>query len=551
MEDISFIVEDNQVEMVVACHGSTEELSEEMIIKAFDHSKYYQACLKHELIPEIVELGNEFIEQVKEELESPGEFTHEIASIRDGVVTISVAADKMTARAKIEMPWGGKPVDIEGIKTECKNTGVSFGIKRSKVEELLQKTFDAEPGDIVEANIAFGQEPKHGKNAYFRPLVELFSDKIRKPLEKEGGKVDLKDLGDIETVKPGEKIFQKFPLTEGTPGRNVLGELLAPTPGKDCELEVSSGTVIDKRNANILLAKREGLARLIENRMEVDDVYTLPELTPKQGHVKFNGSVMIAGDVSPEMKIVATGDVIVGGFVEQASIRCRGELTIIGGASGKPLDEVHDGRQYNCLLETGNRINVAFANQVDLIAKRDVFIHKQLSHCNVKAASLKVGQGDRPNGKLIGGSHYLSKGLQVGKLGAPSDTQTKISLNRTYSVFKEKEDMMWSKIEPYMEKLELLKSQQKAVVGDVQKNMIKEQILEIQYKIDKMNQKRKTFIQRRRDYMNAIKIEVNDTLYGGLSFEIADKTKTNDKERGPSVVYLDEYQLEIQPKSSV
>ena len=550
MEDLTFIREDNQIVLVVACHSETKALTEDGINKAFEHSEFYNTCLMHELISEIISLGNEFISEVKDEVSPPGEFTHQIATVRDGFVTISVAADRMSARAKIEVPWGGKPVNMDDIKKECVNTGVSFGVKRSKVEALLQKTFDAEPGDIIEDTIAFGKDPKHGKNAFFKPMVELFSDKIRKPLEIEGGKVDLKDLGDIETVKPGEKIYRKFPPTPGTPGKNVLGELLAPTPGKDAKLETSSGTVIDENDENVLLAKREGLARLIEHRMEVDDVYSLPELTPKQGHVKFNGSVMIAGDVSPEMKIVATGDVIIGGFVEQASIRCRGELTIISGASGKPLNDRVNSRQFNCLLESGNRVNLAFANQVDIVAKRDVFVHKQLSHCNVKAASMKVGQGLIPRGKLIGGSHLLSKGLQVGKLGALSNTPTVISLNRSYEVFRQKEDQLWSKIEPHMERLEELKSQLKGVMNDAQKAEVKEQILELQNRITKMTLLRKNFIQRRRDYMGRIQVEVNETLYGGLTFEIGDKTKINERERGPSIIRLDEYQLEIEPKTN-
>ncbi len=550
MEDLTFIQDQADVNVVLACHDSTQPLNEEDVVKAFEHSSFYKAYLNRELVPELVEKANEFIEEVKEELSPPGEFTHKIATIRDGVITISIGADKMTAKAKIEMAYGGQEVTMAELKKECQNMGVSFGVKKSRCEKLLEKTFDAEPGDMFEETIAFGKEPKNGKNAYFRPLVELFSDKIRRPTEIEGGKVDLKDLGDIDTVKPGQRIFRKFPLTNGTDGRNVLGEVLSAAPGKDLVLETSQGTVIDTRDANILLAKREGLARVIDNRMEVDDVYTLPELTPKQGHVKFNGTVMIAGDVSPEMKIIATGDVIVGGFVEQASIRCRGELTIISGASGKPLDQPNDERQFNCLLESGYRVNVSFANQVDIIAKRDVFVHKQLSHCNVRASSMKIGQGEIPRGKLIGGKHILSKGLELGQLGAPSGAHTSICLNRSYDVFRQKEDIMWAQIEPHMEQLESLKKRLKGLISDTQRAECKEDILNLQYKIDRMNNKRKTFIQRRKDYMNAVKVQINNTLFGGLNFEIADKTKANDRERGPSVVRLKEYQLEIEPKTA-
>lgn len=548
MEHINFELDGSNVNLVVYCDSSTEDLSESQILSAFDHSSYYKCSLSHELLPEIVILVNEFIQAVREEIEPEGEFVHQIASVLDGKLSIFLASDKMSAKATIEMAWGGKNIDLDDIKAECKKLGIVFGVKKSLVDRLLHQMIEADPGDLIEGPIAMGVEPKHGKNAYFKPLVELLSDKIRRPMELEGGKVDLKDLGDIETVKPGEKIYQKFPPTPGKPGKNLLGELLEPTAGKDAELETSSGTIIDSRDKNILLAKREGLARLIENRMEVDDVYTLAQLTPKEGHVKFNGSVMIAGDVSPEMRIVATGDVIIGGFVEQASIRCRGEITIISGASGKPLEEPFENRENNCLLESGYRINVAFANQVDIIAKRDVHVHKQLSHCNVIASSMRIGRGTNSDGKLVGGKVSLSKGLQLGKLGTPSGGMTYVSLNRSFTIFKEKELQMWAKVEPLSDELDKLKGRLKTAVSEQQRAEVKEQILDLQYKIEKFNVARKRLIEKRKDYMSMVAIDVSQELFTGVSMEIGDKTIINDRDRGPSIVKLDEYQIEIMPK---
>lgn len=549
MDDLTFIQEDDHIKLVVACHESTELLEEQMLRDAFSQSAFSKCFLLEEELPDIVILGNEVISSVQDKTSPPSEFTYKIATVKDGVVTIKIAVDKMSAKAQLEMPWGGKELDMDSIIEACKKMGVSFGLKRSKVEALLEQTFSAEPGELLEGQIALGKDPKNGKNAFFKSMVELFADKIRRPLEIEGGKVDLKDLGQIETVKPGEKIYQKIPLTLGTPGKNVMGEVLPAAPGEDIPLYVSAGTVIDENDHNILRAKREGLARLFENRMEVDDVYSLPELTPKQGHVKFNGTVIIFGDVAPEMKIVASGDVFIGGFVESASIRCRGELTVVSGVSGKPLDEPTGDREFNCLLESGNRVNVSFANQVDILAKRDVFVHKQLSHCNVQAASMKIGQGRTPKGQLTGGHCKLSKGLELGTLGAPSDTVTEISLNRTFDIFKEKEQKIWQNVEPYVEQLEVAREQLKKLFGDEQRNAKKLEIAKLQGLIDKQNYKRKVLSDRRKDYMSKLQITVNNTLFGGLKFEIGDKSKLNEQQKGPSIIRLDEYQLLIEPKT--
>ena len=548
MHNFKFSQEGKDTFIALHCERDTKAVREKDIIDAFEESYFFEAFLLHDEVANFTALVNEKIDEIEKGEFETADVGHKIAELRDAELTVTLSPDKMVGRLKIVSAYGGEMPSIDDVKTACKLQGVRFGLKRSKVEKLLEKGFDAAPGEIFEGDIAFGLEPKHGKNAYFKPLVELFSDKLRKPAEKEGGKVDLRDLGDIETVKPGQKIYQKIPLTDGKPGRNILGDDLPPTPGKDAELELSQGTIIDERDPNILVASREGLARVIDERMEVDNVYTISELTPKQGHIKFNGTVIISGDVSPEMRVVATGDVVVGGFVESASIRCQGEITVIAGASGKLLEPEQPGRQYNCLLEAGNRVNIAFANQIDIRAKRDVFVHKQLSHCNVVAASLRVGQGTKANGKLIGGNIEVSKGIEVGHLGAPAGADTRISMNRTYKVFKQKEDMLWEKIHPLSEEQDKLKDKLKMLMSNEQKQELKMKIAKLSKQVSKLSYQRKRIIQRRRDYMDVIEIHVNHTLYNGTLVEFGGKNLSNDRQRGPSVIRLNEQVIEIEPK---
>ena len=341
-----------------------------------------------------------------------------------------------------------------------------------------------------------------------------------------------------------------MPFTFGIDGSDVLGDTIKAVPGKDAKLEVSEGTVIDPGDKNVLLAKKEGLARLIESRMEVDDVYTLTELTPKQGHVKFNGSVVILGDVAPEMRIVASGDVLVGGFVESATIRCKGELTVLSGVSGKPLDEPEGRRHNSCLLESSHRINISFANHVDIFAKRDVFVHKQISHCHLTAASLVVGKGEVPQGKIIGGDYLVSKFIEAGAIGAPSDTDTNISMNRTYQVFKEKEAHFWQQVEQHQEKMDDWEKKLATLHQEDKKLAVKFEISQLETIIAKNNNYRKTLLQRRREYMSQVFVRANHTLYGGLHFKFGSKGLVNEQQTGPSIVHLDEYKLVVEPKTT-
>lgn len=547
MQQIQFSQQGSDIFATVSCGKDTPVLDQHTFKKAFDESEFCNAFPVNEELAELLNNVSEAVEAIKTSGAEPSEISHKVAEIRDARVKISVTPDKMSAVATIEAAWGGKHASLDLIKAKCVEEGVKFGVKRSKVEKILTKAMNAEPGHKESGEVAIGLTPKNGKNAYFKPLVELFADKIRKPLQHEDGKVDLKELGDIDTVKPGEKIFQKVPLTAGVDGRNVLGQVVEAMPGKDAKLEVSSGTVIDPNDENVLLADKEGMARLVENKMEVDDIYTLPELTPKQGHIKFNGSVVILGDVLPEMKITASGDVLIGGYVESATIRCKGELTVLSGVAGKPLDNPPPKRHNNCLLESGHRINISFANHVDIIAKRDVFVHKQISHCHVSASFLVAGKGEQPRGKVIGGYYYLSQYLEAGHVGAPSDTETKICMNRTYDVFKKKEQHFWELVEQLEEKLKGWEKKLSTLVREDQKDSVKFEIAQLENIIEKNMNYRKTLIQRRREYMESVFVKVNHTLYGGLAFEFGSKGLVNEVKKGPSIVRLDEYQMVIEP----
>ena len=218
------------------------------------------------------------------------------------------------------------------------------------------------------------------------------------------------------------------------------------------------------------------------------------------------------------MKIVASGDVLIGGFVESASIRCKGELTVLSGVSGKPLEEPHGKRKNNCLLESSYRVNISFANHVDIFAKRDVFVHRQISHCNLSAASMIVGKGPKPNGKVIGGSYYLSKSLESGFIGAPSDTDTNVVMNRTYDVFKEKELHFWTLVEELQDKINLWNEKLAAVHQEEKQAAIKFEIMQIEKQLEKNASYRKTLAKRRREYMSGVHIKANSALYGGLQF---------------------------------
>lgn len=550
MQYLSFEVSDRQL-LIVASIASDTSASERDISQFIKASPYNKLELDKAKIKEFIAACLLAKEQLSEGDETE-RVQEVIGKVQDAELKVVITNDKMRVDAEVYTALGGKPLDLETIKTACVDEGVRFGLKTSLVEKLLAACHKAEPGSVIKAPVAQGQAPQPGKNAKFEPQVKLFSETMRNPKLLDDGSFDLRDLGNIETVEIGQAILKKIPLTEGKCGRDVYGEKISAEPGNDAELQTSESTELDSENPSLLRATKAGLVRFDGSVMEVDDVLVYKQLNPKQGHVKFKGSVMIRGDVSPDMKLVATGDIVIGGFVECATIKCGGELTILSGASGRIIENGEPasekkGPKYNCKLVSGGQINLAFANQCEITAKNLVNIKKQISHCNVEADSMVVGSGPKPNGQISGGRYYLCKGLQAGTIGTESNVHCDISLNRTYDIFMVKEAEISSWIDTLEERLEKLDAEFNRVMDPKVKAQIEEQKKPLKLKLEKYNGSRSALMAKRREYMERIKIDIFRTLYPKVTFYIGDRVMLTDVQKGPSQVHVVDYELLIDP----
>ncbi|MDO6718601.1 FapA family protein [Psychrosphaera sp. 1_MG-2023] len=541
MQHIDFIAKNDDLLVSVTLTGGERKVTADDVANALRQSSYGKLPIDDTVVEDFV-VQCEFELSQLEENETSLPITVPLAKVANAEIQITVSRDEMSAEAEVINAIGGKSINFEMVKQACVDAGIRFGLKTSLVERLLKMCREAEPGEVVISEVAVGKPAVDGRNARFKPLVTIFSETVRRPKENAKGSVDLRDLGEINTVGKGQAILRKIPFTEGTVGRNVLGEELLPVPGKDQELVVSPSTAISSKEASILVARKTGMVRFNGRVMEVDDVISYQQLDPKQGNVKFKGSVVIKGDVAPDMKIIATGDVIVGGFVECSTIKCGGDLTIMSGASGRQVED-----EYNCKLSSGANIHLAFANQCEITAKGLVTISRQVSHCHVNAEAMFVGQGDIANGQISGGRYNLCKHLTAGVIGTESNVHCDISLNRTYDIFLEKEAQISLWLDTIKERFDALENKHDSVMDPAVKAECQKKMIVLGKKLDKYNGQRKALIKKRREYMSSVKVESCQKLYPKVTVYVADKVLLTDSTKGPSRVQMDEYELVINP----
>lgn len=547
MQNFEYQFSHKQLTLVVTLEKSSSEIKESDVVEHIKQSKYAALSILNEKVKALVKTANTELSDVKKGKRPNSEVKGTVAKAVDAHIKIVTASDKMSVEAHVTTAMGGEKLNLETIKQACIDTGIRYGLKSSLIDELLTKCQQATPGSVVSQVIVKGLAVIQGKDAHFEPRVQLFSELFRTPKVNADGRVDLKDLGSIETVPDNTFVLEKVPLTDGVEGIDVYGDKIQPTPGKDANFVLNESVKVNPDNPNSLFSAREGLARFDGKEMIIDDTFILPELDPKKGHIKFKGSVIIQGDVSPEMHLAATGDVLIGGFVESAVIKCGGELTILSGASGRLIEGPKNDHHYTCTLQSGGQINLEFANQCEITAKSLVNIKRQLTHCNVEANSVVVGQGDRPNGQISGGHFFLCKTLEAGTIGTESDVHTDISMNRTYDIFIKKEQELSDWIQEMVNRFEKVEMEFNGIVDPVKKAELEPELTKLQSKIEKYSGYRTALISKRREYMAEVSVKANTKLHPKVAFFITDHKITNETEKGPTIIQLEEYELKMTP----
>ncbi|MEX1222753.1 MAG: FapA family protein [Idiomarina sp.] len=356
-----------------------------------------------------------------------------LAEVRDAELTIDIAEDAMEAEAYVTAPYGGTTLSRGHILSCLREQEITAGIRREAIEQLIEHCDTALPGLPLEVTIARGRKPVNGLDARFKPLVPDARKRILRPQDRGDGSVDMRDLGKLFSVKQGEAVLRRIPATKGRPGFTIKGEPLPATDGTDREIKAGNGTLVNPDNSDELIAEKQGMPSFIDNSAEVDEVLTMKDVDVGTGHVDYEGSVIITGSVGEGMRVKATGDITIAGYVDSAELNAGGNITVAKGVIGHQLahDDEDDDDNFPPLstrLIASGSVWVSYAQYAMLIGKHGVIVDKQLTHCHVitQGALCVGGEGKNALGKLIGGVVETTSDVSAGQLGAPAGTKTRI-----------------------------------------------------------------------------------------------------------------------------
>lgn len=330
---------------------------------------------------------------------------------QDGSVHIELSEDLLTATGVVTVPrGGGAPIDPAAVREALQRLAVVVGIDDAVIDRLPTLTAD------TSVRLASGRAPQDGEATRFEMLVS--DARPRAPKVGPDGLVDFHELGDFPSVQPGQPLVRRHPPTPGIPGSDLRGAPLPAQPGADLPFDLSlPGVAVSADDPNLLLASVAGLPVQKPAGALVEQVLKLANVNMATGNIHFVGSVEIQGEVSPGMKVEASGDILVRGLVDGGHLDAGGNIVIAGGliAHGSARAKM--------------AVSVRFVENAAVQAGTTLVVEQRAMHSELEAMNqLSVGLQAGSRGGLVGGVARATLRVEVANLGAPAGGVTRVQV---------------------------------------------------------------------------------------------------------------------------
>ncbi|MCY7296389.1 DUF342 domain-containing protein [Alteromonas sp. a30] len=549
MEGVSLQLDNDDKDVLITLSGSAlkGKLEADALYKFIKESQFGHFFIIDEAIANVIAR-----QKAAKQIIDTTVISEKVAEKRDAEAKFTLDIDEMTAVLSITPPYGGEHLSLAEVQTLAQQSSIVRGLSRKRIRSLLQEAKQASPGDVVEGVVAKGLPVRNGKNSRVVPLVPNALDRILRPQASDHTKVDMRNLGEIICVKAETPIARRLPPTGGRNGYSVTGTPIESVPGEWVTFNPGAGTKISASDSNLLVAEINGMPKFKNEQMWVDDTFICKGCNVGTGNINYDGAVLVNGDVTEKMKIIATGDVTINGFVDSATIQAGGDIIITEGAMGK-VNEANT-EFGTCLVAQGS-VHVQHGQGLDIMCNGNVTIGRQLAYSRVVCrGSVIVGPIEQPNGNLFACEIQSQDAVRAGTLGAVSGSTLSIDFSTGFNLLSEKKEQLDEMLQQiqrnfkrHEDKIEFIKSKKipaefsEKVLEAIELYKNEKQLMEwLESKAQKMKEAKES-------YTDYIGLFASQRLYPGVVVKLNNRTWKAEREYPKAKIHFTDHQWQYDP----
>lgn len=327
----------------------------------------------------------------------------------EGPMRVELADDKMTAWLCVDSPEeAGRYASGDSLAGALRSEGIKFGVDMPTVAKAVRRAAEAEQGvDRIVIATGMPAVPSRGVRYELRFNPDDFSAAAE----------DVPVLQILaRQVEKGQLLAERLPSQKGTPGINVLGEMVKVGNGDDERLRAEAGvTSVD--NGRQFLAARPGIPAAHTHALRVDPAYIVEkDLDLAYGDITFTGHVFVIGTIVDGLSLEAGQNAYVAGHVEGGSVKTGGDVLVHGGVTGSSGSQVI----------VGGTIRARYAQNAQIQAGQDVLVTNSILNSSVNAYGKVVVLGEK--GQIAGGKIEAFRGIECREAGTERGRQTVLNI---------------------------------------------------------------------------------------------------------------------------
>lgn len=341
----------------------------------------------------------------------------------------SISPDDMEATMSFNPPPSRERIPAGYLKdpTEAvdeliyvlKNKGIAHGVDFNNLNTAVEKIQNFESfKDLV---IARGDELIEGEDTRLDIKIDMSVSTGR--VDDDTGHIDYRDRGTIKTVREGELLALLVPCTIGQDKKTVTGKVTNAKKGVEKTYKAGKNVYIeeDEEGRKRFVSKIQGSPIFQEHFIDVTpETLINGDVDYSTGNINCHGDLKILGKVSPGFTVESEGDIEIFDYVEGATVKSKGNVTLKRGIKG----------QDKGVVETSGNVYATYIERAKIISKGDVVVNNILLDSNVVCGGKVIVTSGK--GSIIGGNVKAAQGIEAKRIGSDFSTSTSLHVGRNF-----------------------------------------------------------------------------------------------------------------------